>query len=339
MHYFLQVLMIFFGFLLHSSWAYRKAPSLSKSYRRKLSLAGFEGYQQPATKVGAFPAARDSHPNFPTIILVNPHIDQNVGSVARTMLNFGLTDLRIVDPVCDIYNDNVRALSSGAFELVENAKVYSTAEEAVQDLTRVMATTIRPRHLTTIVHTPNKAAEEALLCPGKVGILFGRERNGLTNEEVALADAVISIPTFNQFSSLNLAQAVNIIGYEIFSQYQRQQESHPPDIWLHPKDGERLARRDDMEPFFQRLENALDVRLQQDEHRKQLAYRSLRGMFQRIMMTKSEVDLMHGVITLFNRPLPTSSLSKQQEKREEGEVTEGDLAMSKVEKEEERVQQ
>lgn len=298
--------MIFFGVLFHSTWAYRNALSLSKGYRRGFSLqAGFEGYQQPATKVGAFSAARDSHPNFPTIILVNPHVDQNVGSVARTMLNFGLTELRIVDPVCDIYNDNVRALSSGAFELVENAKVYSTVEEAVQDLTRVMATTIRPRHLTTIVHTPNKAAEEALLCPGKVGILFGRERNGLTNEEVALADAVISIPTLNQFSSLNLAQAVNIVSYEIFSQYQRQQQSRPPDVWLHPKDGERLARREDIEPLFQRLESALDVRLVQDDHRKQLAYRSLRGMFQRVRTLPSPIPLCD-VIFFYSRWLMVS---------------------------------
>lgn len=193
-------------------------------------LFNFDGYSQPEKKRGAYAAAVASRVPMPCIILVNPFLDQNVGSVARSMLNFGLTELRIVNPKCDIKSPNALALAAGASEILDNAKVYDTLAECIADLQRVFATTIRPRHMTQIILTPAAAAIEAIpmVDPNsdaseqtynKVGILFGTERSGLSNDDVAMADAIVTIPVFMQFSSLNLAQAVNIIGFELWKRY------------------------------------------------------------------------------------------------------------------------
>jgi TrmH family RNA methyltransferase len=109
------------------------------------------------TKRMAYTNALVSFPNMPCIILVNPFLDQNVGSVARAMLNFGLTELRVVSPECDILSESARALSVGAHEVLENAKIYTTLSDCISDLTHIMATTIRPRDMTQLILTPQKA--------------------------------------------------------------------------------------------------------------------------------------------------------------------------------------
>lgn len=252
----------------------------------------FAGYQQPDTKHDAYVKAKEFNQNFPVIILVNPFLDQNVGSVARCMMNYGLTELRIVNPVCDITSDNCRALSAGAYSIVENAKLFKTPEEAIADLTRVMATSNRPRHMNQLVVTPAKAAEIALdrtsetVATNKVGVMFGRERDGLHNEELALADTMITIPTFNHFSSLNLAQAVNIIGYEMWKQHNVLQDTAPPELWLQPKDSHRLVRREELEQYFLRLERNLEMReFQIDPIRRATCFRDIRNIYRRVSET------------------------------------------------------
>lgn len=279
---------------------------------------GFKGYQQPETKRGAYEAARRDAAErglvLPCIILVNPYLDQNVGSVSRAMLNFGLTELRIVDPNCDYLSDSARALASGSVEVLENARTFATLKEAVADLERIMVTTVRPRHMTQMVQTPQVAAKaaigkvppsssgtdgaEPIPAPATCAIVFGRERSGLTNEEVALADTIITIPTFRHFSSINLAQSVNIMCAELFKVQIELEGVAPPETWLHPRDGERMARRDDLENLFSRLESKLTSRgYQLDDYRRQLNFRNLRNIIQRILMTKAEVDLLHGVLS------------------------------------------
>ena len=178
---------------------------------------------------------------MPSIILVSPFEPMNVGSVSRIMLNFGLTDLRIVNPQCNILDERAKTLAVGSLEVLENARVFTTLQECCNDLHRVIATTARSRDMVQVIHTPATAAAEALdysnsrylphntnkenevdskmtpvLGYGNVGILFGRERGGLTNDEMLFADSTIHIPTFEHYEVLNLAQAVNIIGYELW---------------------------------------------------------------------------------------------------------------------------
>lgn len=289
--------------LLLGSWISSRSSALRCSQigaraQRSLSTAagpnGFEGYQQPDTKHDAYEQALQSGSKFPVIILVNPYLDQNVGSVARTMMNFGLTELRVVQPKCDIMSDHCKALSAGAFKIVENAKVFDSLKESIADLSQVVATSNRPRHMTQMVYTPHKAAEismERCFKGDKVGIMFGRERYGLFNEELAMADCMVAIPTFSHFSSLNLAQAVNILTYELWNRNEILQRSGPPPEWLQPKDNDRLARRDELEQYFNRLERFLTERnFTYDDARRPSIYRSIRNIFQRVSFLRIPID-------------------------------------------------
>ena len=154
--------------------------------------------------------------------------------------------------------------------------------------------------MTQMVLTPTAAANEAITLNKdiKVGILFGRERSGLMNEEVALADSIISIPSFKHFSSLNLAQAVNIVGFELWKRNLELVDESPPDVWLNPKDGERLVRREELDIFLDRLRSSLDEKnYQKNPDIRSINHRNIRNIFQRTMMTKAEVDVLHGVLT------------------------------------------
>lgn len=277
------------------------------------------GMTSSAKKEEAYSQARGASPELPCIILVNPYLDKNVGSVSRAMLNFGLTDLRVVDPQpqCDIRSDQARALAVGSVEILENARIFPTLADAISDLNRVMATTIRPRSMTQIIYTPEAAADIAVQSKEEVekdgqlktGIVFGRERSGLTNDEVALADSIVTISTNKYFSSINLAQAVNIVCHELWKVNIAKNPHNPgvtgvdktgsrPDVWLHPKDGERLGRREELDMFLKRLEEALsETNYQQDDSRRAVCYRNIRNVFQRTLMTKTEIDLMHGMLT------------------------------------------
>lgn len=248
-------------------------------------------------KISGYEAAKSLKIRMPIIILVSPYLDQNVGSVARAMLNFGLYELRIVDPRCNHKSDEAIKLAAGASDILFNAKIYNTLNECILDLQRVMATTIRPRHMTQNVLTPSVAANEAIdeHNTNKVGILFGRERSGLTNEEVALSDCILSIECEKQFSSLNLAQAVNIVGFEL---WKRQLEIKSLISSYYPNDNERLVYREELDEFFNKLEGQLKLKnFQLNESRQNLSFRNIRNIFQRTLIKKSEVDILHGVLT------------------------------------------
>ena len=194
---------------------------------------------------------------MPVIILMSPFLDQNVGSVSRGMLNFGMSELRIVEPRCDHLSKDARTLAVGSFEVLEQAKIYPTLEEAVGDLSCVLATTAREREMTQQIYTATEGA--ALLYDitkeeltnsagsnnissntgsdvdsnsnsnsntGKVGLLFGRETHGLTNKELCQANGVICIDAFPGYSVLNLAQAVNIVSYEVWKHFDLNNPNH-----------------------------------------------------------------------------------------------------------------
>ena len=155
----------------------------------------------------------------PCVILVEPQLGANIGTAARAMANFGLTELRLVAPTNGWPNEHAIKAASGADIIIEQAKLYDTLEEAVADLSFVVATTARKRDMVKPVLTPETAAAQmqARLDQGEgTGILFGREKYGLTNDHVVLADALVIAPVNPDFASLNLAQAVLLIGYEWF---------------------------------------------------------------------------------------------------------------------------
>src|SRR6266446_10813523 len=163
---------------------------------------------------------RPSIAGGPAIVLVNPQLGENIGTATRAMFNCGLTDLRLVAPRDGWPSDKARSAASGADSVIDAARLFDTVEAALGDLQRVYATTARDRFMVKRVVTPRQAAGEMrrFVAAGEgCGILFGPERAGLVNDHVSLADTVISVPLNPAFSSLNLAQAVLLVGYEWFA--------------------------------------------------------------------------------------------------------------------------
>jgi len=150
----------------------------------------------------------------PVIVLVRPQLGQNIGKAARAMLNFGLTEMRIVAPRDGWPNPDAGPSAAGADIVLERAQVFDTLAEAIADCPHVYATTVRKRGVTKPVLTPEAAAGEIRGQEGRSAILFGPERSGLETDDVAVARAIITVPVNPDFGSLNLAQAVVLCAYE-----------------------------------------------------------------------------------------------------------------------------
>ncbi len=233
----------------------------------------------------------------PAVILIKPQLGENIGMAARAMLNCGLTDMRLVAPRDGWPNDTATNAASGALVVLENARVFSSTTEAVADLNLVFASTARGRDMTKPVVTPRKAAtemHEAWAASGsKAGILLGPEAKGLHNDDVALADIVMMAPLNPGFSSLNLAQAVLLFGYEW---YQASIDVAEREMPLPPQT--RPATKKELVGFFEHLERELDNCgfLQVKEKRPSMV-RNLRNLFQRAALTEQEVRSLRGVVS------------------------------------------
>ena len=236
----------------------------------------------------------------PAIILVEPQLGQNIGTAARAMYNCGLTDMRIVNPRDGWPNPNAQAAASGADVVLERAKLFDTVEQAIADLKHVYASTARDRYMVKRIVTPRQAMAEVrdFIGAGEAsGILFGPERMGLINEHIALADTVLNVPLNPAFSSLNLAQAVLLIGYEWF---QLGDDTPVEQLALGhsvPAEKEHLIR------FFEHLEEELDRSgFMRNEEKRPSMVRNLRNLFQRAGCTEQELRTLHGVVTSFCGP-------------------------------------
>ncbi len=243
-----------------------------------------------------------------TIILIEPQLGQNIGAVARVMLNFGLTDLRIVNPRDGWPNPDAYPMAAGADQVLDNAKVFSSLPKAVSDLNRVFATTSRSPDLIKSIYSPQLAVEqlEASSRQGEhVGVVFGGERCGLTNEDVSQCEAIIKIPTASAFPSLNLSQAVALIAYEWFMQ----SIDHPSHIF---RTGyTNLATREQIGNFFNHLEEELEITgfLRHPKKRATIV-QNIRGIFQRSNLTEQEVRTLRGIIRSLRSPIRKKSPKK-----------------------------
>ncbi len=150
----------------------------------------------------------------PVIVLVRPQLGENIGATARAMLNFGLTDLRLVRPRDGWPNPAAGPAASGADVVLRDARIFDSIAEAVADIQFLYATTVRPRGMTKPVMTPAQAAAQSLGRPGRTALMFGPERSGLETDDVAVAHAIVTVPVNPDFGSLNLAQAVLVCAYE-----------------------------------------------------------------------------------------------------------------------------
>jgi len=236
----------------------------------------------------------------PSIILVEPQLGENIGTAARAMFNCGLTELRLVKPRDGWPSKKAQAAASGADVVLEKAQLFDTVEAAIADLRHVYASTARDRYMVKRILTPQKAAGEmrAYLGAGEAcGILFGPERTGLLNEHIALADTVLTVPLNPAFSSLNLAQAVLLIGYQWFSSGDETPEEQMALGHSQPATKERLIQ------FFAHLEEELDRSgFLRDPEKRPSMLRNLRNLFQRAQCTEQELRTLHGVVTAFCGP-------------------------------------
>lgn len=246
---------------------------------------------------GMLAATKPPSGGAPAVVLVRPQLSENIGTAARAMLNCGLADMRLVQPRENWLSDKAVAASSGAERVLHAARVFDSTADAVADLQHVYATTGRNRYMVKPVATPRKAAADirAFIGAGETcGILFGPERTGLENDDVALADTVLTVPLNPEHCSLNLAQAVLLVGYEWF----QTGENVPAELSMTKGAKGRLAAKKDLVGFFEHLERELDecgfLRL---PDKRPVMVRNIRNMFQRAALTEQEVRTLHGIVT------------------------------------------
>ena len=226
----------------------------------------------------------------PTLIpvLVAPQMGENIGAVARAMGNFNLSELRIVKPRDGWPNAAAAAMAAHAKPIIEQARCFDTLTDAIADCHIVFAATVRPRDM----HKPSYHSKNWLdnLPIGKVALLFGRENNGLSNEEISLAHGIIHIPVSEHCPSINLAQSAAILCYEWF-QHQRETPKGTETLLPSP------ATQGEMESFFARLESLLDQEnFWRVKEKKAKMWQNLRTLFLRCHPSSNEVNTLHGVL-------------------------------------------
>ena len=232
-----------------------------------------------------------SRPAGPAIVLVDSQLGENIGMAARAMANCGLSDLRLVRPREGWPNEKAVAAASGASSVLDAVRVFDSTAEAIADLCRVFAATARGRDMVKPTLTPRQAAEK-LIAGGAsdTGVLFGPERSGLVNDDLALADAAIVAPLNPGFWSLNLSQAVLLVGYEWFlasgAEPAESAVPTPP------------ASREELIGFFGQLEGELDsCGFLKPVEKRPAMVRSLRNLFLRAALTGQEVRMLRGVVS------------------------------------------
>lgn len=240
---------------------------------------------------------KSRHTTFsgPTIILVEPQLGVNIGAAARAMLNFGLTDLRLVRPRDGWPSSSAVSAASGADLVLDKARVYDSVIDVVGDFHLLYASTARRRDILKPVFTPEHAAEEMLkssVAGKNVAVLFGPERAGLNNTDVALTDAILSVPINPAYASLNLAQAVLLVAYEWFRATMETQDHTLTSNLI-----ERANKRD-LIGFFEHLESELDDSgfLLPLEKRPTMV-RNIRALFHRANLMDQEVRTLRGIIS------------------------------------------
>ncbi len=239
----------------------------------------------------------NSPPPLPIIVLVRPQLGENIGKAARAMLNFGLTEMRLVAPRDGWPNPDAGPSSAGADDVLANAQVYDTLADAVADCAHVYATTVRKRGVTKPVVTPEEAAREILVAPGRSAIVFGPERSGLETDDVALARAIVTVPVNPDFGSLNLAQAVVLCAYE-WSKHSAL--AQPTVTELLPP-----APQEELEGMIGQLEAMLEQAGYYFPHSRAVATRrNLRTLLTKPGWNHLEVRTLRGVLSSLADPHP-----------------------------------
>ncbi|KEG20506.1 hypothetical protein H704_00751 [Bartonella bacilliformis Peru38] len=239
----------------------------------------------------------------PVIVLVEPQLPENIGMVARAMANFGLSDLRLINPRETFPNDKAKAAASKADHVIDNALVFNTLHDAIADLHYIFGTTARKRYGFKIIKSAVEAASilrQHENLGHKTGILFGRERWGLKNDEISLVNEIVTFPVNPAFASLNIAQAVLLMSYE----WMKSGLENVSDTAFRAEEM-KLADRETLHGLLFQLEDALDVRgYFRPQERKEIMVSNMRSVFTRANFSESEVRLLRGIVSSLNHFSP-----------------------------------
>ena len=231
----------------------------------------------------------------PAIVLVRPQLGENIGKAARAMLNFGLTDMRLVNPRDGWPNPSAGPAASGADIVLERARLFDTVQDAIADCSTILASTVRRRDLVMPVLKPEEMAMRIAEAPERSAILFGAERSGLETEEVALANAIVTVPINPDFGSLNLAQAVILLAYE----WSKTASLAIPTA----KELEAPAAHGEVEGLIEQLDEALEQKgYFYPPSRTQATKNTLRTIFTKTGWSSREVKAVRGVLRALVNP-------------------------------------
>ncbi len=240
--------------------------------------------------------------NKPVIVLVRPQLGENIGKAARAMLNFGLTEMRLVSPRDGWPNPSAGPAAAGADIVLEQARVYATTAEAVADCAHVHATTVRKRGVTKPVIGADEAGRQVHTLSGRHAIIFGPERSGLETEDVALARNILTIPINPEFGSLNLAQAVILVAYE-WSRIGREM-ADAGEVLVQPTAEDTLppAPQDELDGLISHFEKLLEPKgYFRPEARAESTRRTLRGLLTKPGWNHLEVRTLRGILSYMER--------------------------------------
>jgi tRNA/rRNA methyltransferase len=235
----------------------------------------------------------------PVIILVNPQLGENIGAVARAMANFGFSELRLVVPRDGWPNEKARNMASGAEAIIDTAKVFPDFNAAMADIHIAYATTARPRDMEKRTLTPESAMKE-IGKNKKTAFVFGPERTGLENEHIALCDALITIPTAPEKSSLNLAQSMVVLGYEWWKSSSRAQprDLKDPSTPLRSTQDD-IATKEHWNGLFDQLDQYLgETDYYRVDHKKEIMWQNMRSMFLRGQWSEQEIRTFRGMLRI-----------------------------------------
>jgi tRNA/rRNA methyltransferase len=233
--------------------------------------------------------------SHPVIVLVRPQLGENIGKAARAMLNFGLTEMRLVAPRDGWPNPSAGPAASGADIVLEQAQLFDTVSDAIADCSTVFASTVRRRDLVMPVVSPEEMATEIHGSPGRSAILFGPERSGLETEDVALAAKIVTVPINPDFGSLNLAQAVILLAYE----WSRQSALAVPPA----KDLEAVATGAEVDGLIGQLDEALvEKGYYHPPERTQATRNTIRTIFTKTGWSSREVKAVRGMLRALSSP-------------------------------------
>ena len=227
-------------------------------------------------------------------ILVRPQMGENIGSVARAIKNFNIKHLRIVNPKCHWPNHKALATSVGAKDILKSTKVYNSIEKSIGDLDIIFASTSRIRRINkkiiSILDLKSKVKKKR-----KIGILFGPEVSGLSNDEISYADYLVKIPTNKKFSSLNLSHSVIIFCFQLFQHFTNK------NVIYNSNYKSSAATKSEVNKFLNFIIYGLDKKgFLQPKHKRQSMIRNINNIFQRINLSEQEIRILLGIFSTLN---------------------------------------